>query len=217
MVCAENSNQVRILTMGRTRHTERTKAKVLQIFRETGRVDLACAAVDCSRSTFYAWLKKSPAYRAEFETAWEAATGTLEDEAVRRGRDGVPEPVYSGGKRAIDFKVNEKGEIEYHPCAPCGGTGRELVDVTTLSDKDPKAVVSNRLCAKCNGSGRGEPIEIPAVIIRKSDQLLALVLRARQPKQYGNKIEATGKDGAPLLTLADLDRLRSPDEDATQP
>lgn len=45
-------------------------------------------------------------------------------------------------------------------------------------------------------------------VIRKySDRLMEVLLRGNKPKIYGDRRELTGKDGAPLLDLATLDRI----------
>ena len=50
------------------------------------------------RRTLYNWRKDSPAFKAEWDQAKELGNDALEDEARRRGHDGVEEPVYQGGE-----------------------------------------------------------------------------------------------------------------------
>ncbi len=65
-------------------------------------------AAGLTQKTVYEWRKKSLASRREdgtfeddfaerWDTAHEAGVDTLEQEAVRRARDGVEKPVYQGG------------------------------------------------------------------------------------------------------------------------
>ncbi len=71
---------------------------VIQEFRRTGRVDMACAAAGCDRDCHYAWLKKYPEYAADFEAAREQVAGLLEDEATRRAYHGTLRPMSIGGQ-----------------------------------------------------------------------------------------------------------------------
>lgn len=148
--------------MGKVRHTRRTRARLLESFAQTGRVDLAAAAAGVSRDTHYEWLKEDPAYKAAFESAREQAADLLEAEAWRRAGEGVTEPVFHAGKRAVDFILDDKGE-------------------PLMKD--------------------GKPVARPAVIRKYSDQLLMFLLKGRKRDVYGDKVEATGKDGSPLFPL----------------
>lgn len=64
---------------------------------ETGIVKRACDAIGVSRQTAYNWREDIP----EFATAWDKAmrigVSALEDEAHRRGFEGVDEPVFHQG------------------------------------------------------------------------------------------------------------------------
>lgn len=84
--------------MGALHHTKHTRARVIEEFRRTGRVDLACAHSGCSRSDHYRWLKKHADYAAAFDEARMEVAGLLEDEAVRRAYHGTVKPVNVGGK-----------------------------------------------------------------------------------------------------------------------
>lgn len=84
--------------MGAVNHTQHTRAQVIEEFRRTGRVDLACAFAGVDRGSHYLWLKKHPDYAAEFNDAREQVAGLLEDEAVRRAYHGTAKPVAVAGK-----------------------------------------------------------------------------------------------------------------------
>ena len=71
---------------------------------------LAAFAVSCSvekaarwanihRQTHYDWLAKDPSYPARFKEAQERAGRTLEDEAVRRAKDGIAKPALHKGRQ----------------------------------------------------------------------------------------------------------------------
>ena len=84
--------------MGAVRHTPHTRARVIEEFRRTGRVDLACAACGVDRTTHYSWIQRHEDYKAAFEEARDQVNGLLEDEAVRRAYRGTIKPVSIGGQ-----------------------------------------------------------------------------------------------------------------------
>lgn len=51
-----------------------------------------------SRQAHYNWLREDPTYRERFELARVKAVQSLEDEAIRRGREGVRKAVRYKGK-----------------------------------------------------------------------------------------------------------------------
>ena len=55
-----------------------------------------CAKI--SRNAHYIWLKEDPTYPQRFKEATEAASRTLEDEAVRRAHEGLRKAVRYKGK-----------------------------------------------------------------------------------------------------------------------
>lgn len=98
--------------MSGTRHSRHTRTRVIENFRKFGRVDLATKAAGVDRSRHYEWLKQHADYKAAFESAREEVVDMLEDEAFRRAYEGTIEPVFHAGKRALDFAVDEKGEMK---------------------------------------------------------------------------------------------------------
>lgn len=72
----------------------------IEALADTGSVDAACRAVDMSSVGAY-HLRRQPGAES-FRAAWEAALGhgvqRIEDVAMDRALNGVPEPVYSYGK-----------------------------------------------------------------------------------------------------------------------
>jgi hypothetical protein len=92
------------------RHTAKTRAAVIANFRFCGRVDLACKQAGVERTAHYEWLKKHADYAAEFEAARPQVADMIESELHRRAIEGWDEPVYNGGKRAVDFVLGPDGQ-----------------------------------------------------------------------------------------------------------
>jgi hypothetical protein len=74
------------------------KERFLKAFARLGSVTGAAKAARCHRTLHYQWLREDPEYPRRYAEAREQAVDGLEDEAIRRARDGVEEPVYQGGK-----------------------------------------------------------------------------------------------------------------------
>lgn len=64
---------------------------------ETGIVAKACKAVDISRVTAYQWRDEIPEFAAAWDKALQVGITALEDEAHRRGFEGIDEGVYHQG------------------------------------------------------------------------------------------------------------------------
>lgn len=80
----------------------------LAAYKLTGRITKAADAAGISRWAHYRLLEKSPQYRAEFAKADLIAADSLEDEAVRRAREGVRRPVvYHGNLVTIPKDPND--------------------------------------------------------------------------------------------------------------
>ena len=70
-----------------------------------GRVGMAAQTTKISPHNHYAWMRDSEAYRRAFLLARPMAAQALLDEAIRRARDGVLEPVYYKGE-VVDYKYS---------------------------------------------------------------------------------------------------------------
>jgi hypothetical protein len=89
------------------------QAKFLAAMVETGgNILRAAAAAGISRAQHYVWLEEDPGYKERFVAAWDQAIDTLEAEAARRAYEGVPEPVFRNGERALDLVVDDSGQIQ---------------------------------------------------------------------------------------------------------
>lgn len=78
---------------------EKQTTAFLAALRKGASVSKACAAARLPMRTAYNWREEDVDFAAEWEAAIEVGTDGLEDEAIRRGRDGVNKPVYQGGDR----------------------------------------------------------------------------------------------------------------------
>lgn len=92
-------------------HTQKTRrrpwmAAWLERFRETGNATLAAQAAGVARETAYLFRADNPnhPFVAEWERAAEEAIDRLEAEALRRGKEGVGEPVYYKGEVVGEIK-----------------------------------------------------------------------------------------------------------------
>ena len=81
------------------RTKKQQQSDFLAVFAEVVSVLRACKKTKVARSSIYDWLKKEPAFKAQFDEACELALAALEDEAVRRAFEGTNKPVYQSGKK----------------------------------------------------------------------------------------------------------------------
>lgn len=75
------------------------KRKFLDAFAELGTITHAAAAAQVDRSTHYRWLADDPDYAQLFAEAEHRAIDAVEREILRRGLEGVEEPVFHGGQQ----------------------------------------------------------------------------------------------------------------------
>lgn len=74
------------------------QAVFLDTLRNCASVRQACEQAGVPRSTIYDWKSKSATFAKAFDEANEDANDAIEDEIVRRGKDGVDEPLTSMGR-----------------------------------------------------------------------------------------------------------------------
>lgn len=82
-----------------TIRTPKREAAFLDALRDGLSVTAACIDAGISRSTAYEWREADDEFRKRWDEAIEEGTDRLEDEAQRRARDGVTEPIYYKGSR----------------------------------------------------------------------------------------------------------------------
>jgi hypothetical protein len=74
------------------------KRAFLLAYAQTGQLAATCRAVRMPHSLHYYWRKYDPVYAQAFTEAQQLAATTLEDEAIRRARDGVRRSIFHQGK-----------------------------------------------------------------------------------------------------------------------
>jgi hypothetical protein len=149
------------------KRSRKVKRAVLDNYRRTGRIDQATAAAGVDRTTHYVWLKHDEQYRQEFEDCAPEVAGLIEDALFRRAFEGVEEPVFAGGKRALDFARDEKGELVIDPAT--GKAKSVPASIRRLSDACALAIAAARIPAYAkkhrlvDGEGQDRDIEVTVV------------------------------------------------------
>ena len=82
----------------RTRRTLKKDKAFFDTLSETANVKAAALAAGYPRSSVYEWRDKDQAFRKSWEAAWHVGVDALEEEALRRGVEGVLEPVWHKGE-----------------------------------------------------------------------------------------------------------------------
>ncbi len=82
----------------RSIRTARRRARFLQVLSECALVSCAVAAAGAARGSFYNWRYDDPQFAADWDRALDEGIALLEDEAIRRARDGVTIPVFYAGE-----------------------------------------------------------------------------------------------------------------------
>lgn len=80
---------------------EKGKRAFIGAYIETCSITKACEAVGIARSVHYTWLAEDPLYRDDFFASKPQVAERLEDEAVRRGFEGIPKPITVAGEREV--------------------------------------------------------------------------------------------------------------------
>ena len=78
--------------------TEKLKKLFVKTVAETGTYLEACAVTGLTRMSVWRARKADPAFAAACEEAQQIAAKAMEDEAIRRAKEGWDEPVYHQGR-----------------------------------------------------------------------------------------------------------------------
>lgn len=76
----------------------RWEAKFLAGLEDGASITDAAAAANITRQNAYQYRREDAEFAAKWDAALFMGMGTLEDEAIRRARDGVEEPIYQRGE-----------------------------------------------------------------------------------------------------------------------
>ncbi len=89
--------------------------RFLACYEMSGRIGEAARWAKISRSTHWLWMETDPTYAPRFRVARQRAAQMLEDEAVRRAREGVAKivlykgkPVYVNGKPLMEHQYSDQ-------------------------------------------------------------------------------------------------------------
>lgn len=80
-----------------TIRTAEKETAFLEALADTCNVREACRAADIARNSAYLWRNDDAEFARKWATALQIGAEALEDEAVRRAKDGVDEPVFHKG------------------------------------------------------------------------------------------------------------------------
>ena len=78
--------------------TDHSKRAFLAAYAYCGRITRAADAAQTNWRNHYNWLRDDPAYKDAFADATRMAGDFLEDEAIRRAKEGWQEPVFYRGE-----------------------------------------------------------------------------------------------------------------------
>ena len=76
----------------------RARSIILGELRKSRSKSGACEEADISTTQFYKWYREDKEFAAEVDEAVEVGRDALEDEAIRRGKNGVRKAVYHQGQ-----------------------------------------------------------------------------------------------------------------------
>lgn len=82
----------------RTKLTQETRAKFLELLREEPNIKRAAEAIGVSRGRLYELREEDPGFDAAWREALEDGADVLESEAWRRAVHGIREPVFYQGQ-----------------------------------------------------------------------------------------------------------------------
>ena len=91
------------------------KRALLIAMARTGNVVRAAILAKIDHSTHYWWMKNDSEYAVAFEVAKDRGADMMEAELYRRIYDGIEEPVFHAGKRALDVQLNDDGSVKMGP------------------------------------------------------------------------------------------------------
>lgn len=83
---------------GRAVRTPEIEDRFLEVLATGASVYKAALEVGIGRRTAYEWREADPEFKARWDEAVDCGVDLMEDEALRRAKDGVTKPVYYQGQ-----------------------------------------------------------------------------------------------------------------------
>lgn len=151
-----------------TIRTPKKEAAFLDGLRDGLSVTASCIDSGFSRSAAYEWRDVDDEFRKRWDEAVEEGTDRLEDEAQRRARDGVTEPIYYKGDRVGEvqrysdtlmiFLLKARRPDKFKDRVATELTGKDggpvkteaAVDLTKLDDSQLASLAAIVAVAGCN-------------------------------------------------------------------
>jgi hypothetical protein len=84
--------------------TDHKKRAFLAAYAHTGRITHAAKSSNLGWRNHYNWIKTDPVYAQAFAVAGQMAGDWMEDEAIRRAKEGVFKPVFYKGEHVDDVQ-----------------------------------------------------------------------------------------------------------------
>ena len=161
----------------------------LSALAETGVMSRAAELADVDRVTAWRRRKNDPDFDKACSEALQQAADALEQEARRRALEGEREPVIYQGQPTYVYETDEAGY-------PIFDTVQEE---SPGFDSEGKPIV--RLVdvkrARRKLDADGQPVIL--TVRKRSDALLALLLKGRRKEVFADRTELTGADAGPVL------------------
>jgi hypothetical protein len=164
----------------------------------TGVLLTAANLANIDRVAVWRRRQSDPEFAKACEDAIKQAADALEEEARRRALEGAQEPVIYQGQPTYVYETDEAGypimdtvQEEQPGFDDKGAPIVRLVDV-----KRPRRKLD----------ANGQPVIL--TVAKKSDALLALLLRGRRKEVFADRTELTGADAGPV-TFADASKRQA--------
>mgnify|MGYP001615427103 CR=1 len=128
------------------------RSKFLDSLRDTAYINASAQAVGLTRRTIYNWREKDKEFAREMDLVLKEAAGTLEDEAVRRARDGIEKDIYYKGEKIgvtkeysdllLMFLLNGNLPEKYKKQSELNIKGDIKIRINKFASKDDEKAVS---------------------------------------------------------------------------
>ena len=82
----------------RTNRTPKRRAAFLEALKQTCNITKACEESGLPRTSAYEWKAEDPEFATDWQKALDIAADLLEEEALRRAKEGTLKPVFQGGQ-----------------------------------------------------------------------------------------------------------------------